>query len=361
MMPIDQFKFFNYPKPLSLEEYKACYNQVLSYLICNFPSSYIFQVGGDMIQPGISDVDFLLVHNAPIDGNKLYLREFPYKSRSLGVLTHEPFAIDTDTYRWINCLTTYTLKEVYRGNEFFDLPKLLDDKPIHKLVKLTMYVVTNYPMIFLNVHEEKSVNVRRTLTKLKKLIQMEQLCKDAFNGNGFLDSELAAKIIHINEQFSCMDNTKLHKELIQLVKEANKAVQLLFELFDKHSRADFGLTLPDSSLGISSTTIHFSSTWHHNKNRPGIYYLPSNFSLINQLFENIKDDYLKNIKPGICGQSFSEITELSTVWNNYLNYCNQNSILTLITDMKFSMYGHNSWKYILFSYLGNLKRSIVKL
>ena len=357
-MRVNDFQFFNYPKPISLEQYNSCYQQVLDYLARNFPACTIFQVGGERIQPGISDVDFLLVNDGAIDGNKLYLREFPLKCRNMEVLVHEPFGIDMATFKWITRLSTYRLKEVSKGVHKVDASFILDDKPFYKLIKLAMYVVVNYPMNFTTIIERRQVNVRRTLAKLKKLIQIDKLCKETFNGKGFLDSSFSKEIVQINEGFPSMGKEEIGIELLRLVEKANLEVVHLLELFQEESKHHFGLNLSESTLTIGNCTTHFTNNWLDNHNKDGSYHLPNNLGVINQLLNNIDSHYLHHIIPGKQDAEIAEISELAGAWNNYLKFCNRNSILTLITDMNFSVTGHDSLKYRIYSKLGMVKKML---
>ena len=355
-MRVNDFQFFNYPKPISLEQYYSCYQQVLNYLVRNFPACTIYQVGGERIQPGISDVDFLLVNDGTIDGNKLYLREFPLKCRNMEVLVHEPFGIDMTTFKWITRLSTYQLKEVFKGGQKVDTSFILDDQPFYKLIKLAMYVVVNYPMNFTTVIEGRRVNVRRTLAKLKKLIQVDELCKETFNDKGFLDLHFANEIIQLNEGFSAMGKEEIGTELMRLVEKASLEVVHLFELFQEESKHHFGLGLSDSTLTIGNRTTHFTKNWLDNQNKDDNYHLPNNLGVINQLLNNIDSHYLHHIIPANQDIEIAEISELAGAWNNYLNFCNRSSILTLITDMNFSVTGHDSLKYRIYSNLGKVKK-----
>ena len=354
-MSIKDYKFYNHPKKISIEQYNTCFEQVLEYLLLNFKECTIYKVGGTRIQPGISDIDFLLVHSGKIDGNGLYLREFPRKARRLGVMVHEVFAVDVDTFQWIKRLTTYDLQELHRSHNEKDL-LILADQPFYKLMKLVMYIVVNYPMNFISPLELKSVDVRRCLAKLKKLLHIDKLFLQTFNNVSFLNPDLAEEIINISNKVNELNEKHLNEWILNLIQKGNEAVYLMFEVFEEQSKNEFDLNLKSSNINLNGINIDFCSNWRTKTTHIDKYYMPANLSVINQLLCLINSHFLSNSYIPKADTEFSEMNDLGQVWNNYLESCNQNNILTLITDMKFSMVGHNSLKYKVFSHLGNIKR-----
>jgi len=355
-----KFKAYNFPKDLSLKHFKECNDLTLKQLIKYYPESEIYKLGGKHLNPGISDIDFLIVSKEVINGNHLYLRNFPKVCLNTGILVHEPFAVDKSTFKWIKRLTSYELELVYEAeNEIHSDTKPLDANKIHDLLKLVQYLVVNYPMNFIEYLNDRNINVRRSISKLKKLLLIEKLFRSVFEiNNGTLDESFKAELIELTDNHSSFSRDELKNKVRELLNDGVDQLKNIYSEYESRSTEQFNLNLGNGFLRFKNYNIEFSDNWKQNLYQNDIYYMPRNLGIINTLFLNIEENFLKNIRFSKPDVHFDEGDTLSVAINDYLKYCNESKLLTLIFDIDFSVKGHDSLKYRVFRVLSWFKTNL---
>jgi len=356
-----EFRTHNFPKTISVFQYQKYYEMVLEHLKLKFSECQIYSLGGKYLKPGISDLDFVILAKDEIDGNDLYLRDMPYLPRKYGALTHEPFGIDVNTFKWLKRITSYEMKRVYPETDMFGIEdEVLPPEKKYELIILALYLVANYPMNFFELRKEV-IDIRRSITKLKKLLNIEKQFKKAFqlSDDKIINDLFKERLLNCINNIDQNDAAKLKSEVIWLLQNVDEVVETIFESFEENSIKYFGLHLENSNLSFKKYNLEFSDQWKNCLFKDGVYFLPKNLSLINAVFRNIDKRFLKNIGVGDSDFDFPECTSAGQAINEYLRFCDKSHILTLIFDYDFSIKGHNSLKYKIFRLLSGVKHSFI--
>ena len=358
-----KYKFYNYPKSLSTEDYDRCQAKVLEQLIEFYPRSTIYKVGGKEINPGISDLDFLIVNEEAINGNLLYLRNFSRAHYRSDILIHEAFAIDTFTYQWISRLTSYSLELIYSKDEDGNAElSILPTNKYYEVIKLAYYIVANYPMNFNEYRSTGSIDVKRTISKLKKVLKIESIFREIYNTEvKLIEDDARSQLIDLPNNHQLYSREKVAATLETLLEQTDDTVNRIFENFVELARKTFNQTFSDNFLNFKNYKIVFSDEWKTHIYNDGVYYLPPSLSIINLMFTGINDKFLKQIEFGNIELDISEGDSISNSINSYLNYCDNSNILNLIFDINFSVRGHNSLQYNFYRVLSGIKSSVLSL
>jgi len=353
---VQEIKFHHYPIALSMKNYQDAFAGSVSYLKKTFPESSIFKVGGESIRLGISDLDFLILSHNPINGNKLYLRNFPKLCLRNGLLLHEAFGVDAQTYAWLNRLTSFKLDLVY-GNKDKLHPEILETDSIFNYFKLSYYLVVNYPMVFLEWKGKNEIHVRRTLTKLKKLFNLEALIQTCMGPTSrIMSDDFRSELTLLINEHNQYSPSMIQKKILYLLNEALEVIREAFSVFEELAHELGYATNIETSARIRGKQLEFSNRWKKCLQTRDIYHLPVSLGGFNQIFSHINSKFLSNISYSSSPVEIPAFEEISRVINQYLNYCEKSHILQLIFDIDFSVAGHNSRQYRFYQAMSRLKQ-----
>ncbi len=353
----EKLSFYNSPKSPSIHDYDNCVIDSVKYLIKKYPNASIFKIGGENIKKGISDVDLLILSYTNIDGNHLYLRNFSSNYIKKGILLHEFFAVDVDTYINLNKITSYNLQPLVYS-KVYALPKLKKSSPLFDFYKLSYYLVINYPMNFYAWEKDNKINIRRSLTKLKKLTNFENLFKNVFDEKiNFLPQSFVIQLNDTFENYSVLNKREIENQVIDLLYQAQEITNDIFNAYEEYSLKFISIK-NEHHLKINGYHINFSDNWRQDLFRDNTYFAPKNLAIFNSIFNQIDPKFKTNIEYSKIETEITEFNEVGQILNNYLSFCDNSNLNQLIVDINFEVGGYNSLKYRIFQLLRNLKRRI---
>ena len=337
-------KYTNFPIKSTIEDYDTCIIKSVSFLKKNYPECSIFKVGGENIKLGISDIDLLIVSKEKFSANKLYLRNYPLKYIKNGILMHEFFSVDEVTFKNLHRITSYNLHPLVYGKNYkgleIDAPSKID-----QLYKMVYYLVANYPMNFCSFEIEGSINIKRSLTKLKKLFNFEELIKTVFNRDiQFIPSNFRKELNYILGNYSDLDDDLIARSTEKLMRQAQTVCFDLFQIFESESKQYFEIS-NNNNLEINGNNLVFSDEWKSKLYDEEYYYLPKNAAVIITVLNELDEKFLKSIKYSQIDTDFDGFIEIGKVLNNYLEFCAISQVNQLIVDLDFTLPGYNSFKY----------------
>ena len=350
-------QFYNYPKINTVSEYDTCIIKSLKYLTKKYPNCDIYKVGGENIKKGISDIDLLIVSDNKFEGNHLYLRNLPIRYIKNGILLHEFFAVDESTFKHINKLTSYTLQPLKYGKGKKLYPFNSTNK-MHNFYKLTYYMIINYPMNFYLWENENKINVRKSLTKLKKLNNFEQLFKEVFKTErNILPEKFKEELNDLLENYMLQPVEVFNLRLYNLLKQAQLVCVEIFKFYEEFS-SEYIQIKEDNYLTINGWKISFSDTWKSNLYDSTTFYAPRNLAVFSTMLQRIDKKFLKSISFSTPNVNIKEFEEAGNIMNDYLLFCEKSHLNQLIVDINFNIQGYNSFKYKFYQIMKNIKSSL---
>jgi hypothetical protein len=350
-----KIKFHHFPVDLSENDYREAFEASALYLKNTFPECSIYKVGGERVCLGISDLDFLVVKNQPINGNNLYLRNFPRDFSRNGLLLHEPFAVDNITYSWLNRLTSFKLDLLYTdGNG--ESQEMLETREIYDYFRLSYYLVINYPMVFLEWRATNQIHVRSTLTKLKKLFNLESLIQEIMGqDHEILSKEFREQLTLLVNEHSKLSPPILQEKILILLDKVQEVIVRAFTVFEELA-LKLGLAINvESSATINRKKLDFSNRWKEELQTGQVFHLPASLGGFNRIFSHIDPKFMGNVSFSSSPPEIPAFDEISRVINQYLHYCERSNILQLIFDIDFSVTGHNSIQYRFYQAMSRIK------
>ena len=332
------------PTRLRISDYDLCRRRALEYLERIFPESAVFEVGSTDVLPGFSDLDFLIVNDS-VDGNRLYLRRlnWSYVNRKR-ILRHECFAIDSNTYMWLDRLTSYRLQSANEKANSLERKTLrLPRRSIDYFFLLSLYSVCNYPMQFCSISRTNIIDIVHDYSKLRKLLKLEELASPVF-GLTFIPSSFTDRLCSFASRFWTLSDRRIAREMYDLLLIGRNIVYQFFCLLDDFACRTCGRSpSEDGFLRIGTDTLRFSDDWKDTfRNADGSFNLPRGLVYFTQVFRQIEGRFLAGIEYEENSGVVSDLQAISEVINSYLGYCEESSMGQMIFDIGFSIRGHDS-------------------
>ena len=349
---MNKFTFYNDPDfSLTRQDYDTAAEYCLDYIRKKFPDVDVYQVGGLNIVPGISDLDYLIVSQKVINGNDLYLRKILNNSIKKGILIHEFFAVDHTTFKNLYKLTSFQLTPLI--TTFSKLQQIESGNSTQHLFQLMYYTIMYYPVLFVNVMRSWQINTKVMLSQLKKILYFETYFKQVSGSTISLVNDEFRNVI--DETINMADQYGLHEKMNICFNYIDEFVRTVFTELDRYIRSNYNEISDQGFIESNKAKIRFSNHWKDQLYDEQYFYMPSSFHLFNLVLSGVQPEFLNSINFSQNKSEVKEFMEIGASISHYLNFCNQSNIAQLIFDMDFSIKGHNSGIFRIYSLLSRIK------
>ena len=186
------YRFFNIPKKCENKDYSYCINHLIKKYSKTEGLNAIYE-WGDVSQPGISDLDIVLVFDKNPKPLPLLKRSFFFNSSKIRYLAGHPFIfIDKGSFEDIRYVYHNTNFKLLHGEKIRIKGITKKEEYYAKISLLNDLIIRHYPRDFFEQQANKSINVRDTLLRLNSIkytvMTFGSITKEKHDWNNFINN-----------------------------------------------------------------------------------------------------------------------------------------------------------------------------
>jgi hypothetical protein len=257
----EEFSFYNYPKPYKEADYANAIRDVKRKL-SSIKGLRAIYTWGEVANPGISDIDFLVVLGKNRKPFPLRLRSILFLNKKLRDIIFHPFiVIDEEGMRNVSYIYPESdFRPV--GKEKVTITKLPPSvKKYANIYLLSDIIVRHYPRDLMRVFLSKKIDVRNTILRLSSLVHAIRLLS-RLNIKARYSNEYTASLLSLRSEWFGLGKKERDEKLLELAKKALLLFMAIIKGFDAYlqSIVSVGSATEINYTGSKNRTI-FVRDW----------------------------------------------------------------------------------------------------